>query len=629
MVRAFFNGQELPKYVTHTNLVLLPKKNEVTTFSDLRPIILSNFTNKIISKVIHERLVGFLLNIISEEQARFVKGRSIVENVLLTQEIITDIRLRTKAGPNVVIELDMTKVYDRLSWLFLTKVLRKMGFGERFIGLVFGIVSNNWYSVVVNGQPCGFFKSSRGVKQGDPLSPTLFILAAEALSRDATSLKLVMEVLTAYEEASGQLVNKSKSALYMHHSADVEVVTKVERITRIGRKEFHFTYLGFPIFYARRKMDYYQDLITKVMDKLQAWKGKLLSIGGSDGEGGWNVEKSMEILPEEFVVHILEKIKPPIMENTLDVPYWMLKTRGNFSVKSVWEYLRRRNDPTLAYKVIWVKGLPFKIAFFMWKVWKNKLPLDDFMRRLGYCMPSKCWYCIEPKEESLIHLFFTSHAAKIVWKYFLSRQGIRLEGLTLHQAITSCWTVQVLPRIKPIMQALPSCIIWELWKRRNNFKYGEAVLISRVIYQVSSSLQAIVRVRKPCLINVPHKWKDLLTMLENYTPRMKYDKVIWELPMVGWVKVNTDGASRGNPGRSSIGLCIRNDDGDLVYVLGREINAATNTKAEIVAILEALRICSAHNYMQVWLQTDSLLLKNIVEVLLYCGTSGGDLTALG
>ncbi|XP_016470893.1 uncharacterized protein LOC107793125 [Nicotiana tabacum] len=104
-------------------------------------------------------------------------------------------------------------------------------------------------------------------------------------------------------------------------------------------------------------------------------------------------------------------------------------------------------------------------------------------------------------------------------------------------------------------------------------------------------------------------------MLENYTPRLKYDKVIGELPIVGWVKVNTDGASRGNPGRSSIGLCIRNNDRDLVYALGREINATTNTEAETVAILEALRICSAHNYMQVWLQTDSLLLKNIVEGL--------------
>lgn len=151
MVSAFFCGHELPRFVTHTNLVLLPKRKEVNTFSDMRPISLSNFVNKIFSRVIHESLVGLLPNLISDEQSGFVKGRSIIENVLLTQEIITDIRLRTKVGPNVVIKLDMTKTYDRLSWLFLTNVVRKMCFDERFISLIFGIISNNWYSVLING----------------------------------------------------------------------------------------------------------------------------------------------------------------------------------------------------------------------------------------------------------------------------------------------------------------------------------------------------------------------------------------------------------------------------------------------------------------------------------------------
>ncbi|XP_075086274.1 uncharacterized protein LOC142168985 [Nicotiana tabacum] len=159
MVRAFFCGAELPKFITHTNFVLLPKKKNVATFSDMRPISLSNFSNKIISRVIHERLVELLPSLISPNQAGFVKGRSIVENILLTQDIIKDIRLRGKPS-NVVIKLDMAKAYDRVLWLFLTKVLRQMGFGEIFIDMIFRLVSNNWYSVLLNGQANGFFKSS-------------------------------------------------------------------------------------------------------------------------------------------------------------------------------------------------------------------------------------------------------------------------------------------------------------------------------------------------------------------------------------------------------------------------------------------------------------------------------------
>ncbi|XP_075077112.1 uncharacterized protein LOC142163864 [Nicotiana tabacum] len=187
----------------------------------------------------------------------------------------------------------MTKAYDRLSWLFLTKVLRKMGFGERFMGLVFGIISNNWYSVLLNGQPYGFFKSTRGVKQRDLVSPTLFILAAEALSR----------VLSEYEVASGQLINKSKSVVYMHHSAPKRVVNKVQRITGISRQDFPFIYLGCPIFYTRRKMDHYQGLITKVMDKLQSWKGKLLAIGGR----AILISHVLQSMP----IHLLSAVNPP------------------------------------------------------------------------------------------------------------------------------------------------------------------------------------------------------------------------------------------------------------------------------------------------------------------------------
>ncbi|XP_070029656.1 uncharacterized protein [Nicotiana sylvestris] len=262
--------------------------------------------------------------------------------------------------------------------------------------------------------------------------------------------------------------------------------------------------------------------------------------------GMWNVDKMFESLPENLAHHIVQNIRPPTESSQLDTPFWMLETRGHFTVKSVWDYVRRRANPRLACKMIWVKGLPFKISFFLWK---------------------KCW------------------------TYFLRRAGIALDGFSLHQAITKCWTTPVVPRLKPVLQALPACIVWELWKRRNSLKYGEAVSVSRVIYQVSSTVQALVQLKKPGL-RVPQKWLDLLTMIEQYTPRLKYDKVLWEFPSRGWIKVNTDGACRGNSRRSSIGFCIRDEVGDLIYAEGREISEETNNESEA---------------------TDSMLLKNIIE----------------
>lgn len=114
---------------------------------------------------------------------------------------------------------------------------------------------------------------------------------------------------------------------------------------------------------------------------------------------------------------------------------------------------------------------------------------------------------------------------------------------------------------------------------------------------------------------MPHRWQDLLSLLENYTPRLKFEKVIWEFSLEGWIKVNTDGTSRGNPGRNAIGFCLRDKAGDLRYAIGREITEGSNNETEVVATVEALRLCRALNYTQIWIQTDSVLLKNIIDGL--------------
>jgi len=124
VVQVFFKGATLPKSITHTNLVLLPKKDFPQSFSDLRPISLSNFLNKIISRLVHDRMEVLLPRLISQNQSEFVKGRNITENVLLAQEIVTDIRLRSKPD-NVIIKLDMEKAYDRVDWRFFIKVMEK------------------------------------------------------------------------------------------------------------------------------------------------------------------------------------------------------------------------------------------------------------------------------------------------------------------------------------------------------------------------------------------------------------------------------------------------------------------------------------------------------------------------
>lgn len=108
----------------------------------LRPISLRNFVNKIFSRLILDKLSIVVRKSISKNQSGFVEDRNTAENVLLTQEIIKYIGKRN-LHHNLLIKLDMAKAYDRISWVFLIKVLRKFGFSEVQIDLMWRLLSNN------------------------------------------------------------------------------------------------------------------------------------------------------------------------------------------------------------------------------------------------------------------------------------------------------------------------------------------------------------------------------------------------------------------------------------------------------------------------------------------------------
>lgn len=111
--------------------------------------------NKVISRILHDRLERYMPNLISANQSDFVKGRSISENVLVAHKIIGDIRKRSKVA-NVVIKLDMAKASDRVDWDFLIAVLNKIDFDKMFTAKIWRLIVNNWYSILINGQTCDF-----------------------------------------------------------------------------------------------------------------------------------------------------------------------------------------------------------------------------------------------------------------------------------------------------------------------------------------------------------------------------------------------------------------------------------------------------------------------------------------
>ena len=167
-----------------TFLTLIPKKENAFKVRDFRPISLLGSVYKIMAKVLTDRLSVVLGHLVSSPQNAFVKGRQITDSVLIANEIL-DSRLKDKL-PRVICKLDIEKAYDHVNWHFLLYLLERCGFSGKWYQWIHFCISTVSFSILINGSPEGFFGSTRGIHQGDLLSPLLFVLIMEALSRMMT-----------------------------------------------------------------------------------------------------------------------------------------------------------------------------------------------------------------------------------------------------------------------------------------------------------------------------------------------------------------------------------------------------------------------------------------------------------
>ena len=169
------------KVFNATFLSLIPKSEGADVPGKFRPIALCNVIYKIIAKVIANRLKPLLPGLISPEQSGFVEGQQILDGIITVQEAIHS--LKCTRIPGMLIKLDIAKAYDKLSWEYLEKMLQAFGFCQEWVEWVMGLVSCPFFSILLNKSPTRLFSPSKGIRQGDLLSPFLFILDAEGLSK--------------------------------------------------------------------------------------------------------------------------------------------------------------------------------------------------------------------------------------------------------------------------------------------------------------------------------------------------------------------------------------------------------------------------------------------------------------
>ncbi|CAN1744197.1 LINE-1 retrotransposable element ORF2 protein [Linum perenne] len=320
-VRAFFDTAVLPTEWSDTNITLIPKIQNPDMLSQFHPISVANFRSKIISKILATRIKPFIPSLISELQAAFTGNRTIQDNVVVVHEAVHRLNLRKKGNDfSFLLKVDMLKAFDRVSWDFLFATLTVMGFSDIFVHWIREILTSVRFNVLVNGGQSGFFHPTRGLRQGDPLSPFLFIVVSNVLSflmttaveeggikgmrltprcpvlhhilfaddtvlcgkATVTEAQRMKSILDMYCCLSGQAVNETKSAIHFSANTPSGIKNEVTRVFGVNSNINLGKYLGLPLEWGRSKVEALHFLVERMQNKSHSWKSLLLSQAGRE-----------------------------------------------------------------------------------------------------------------------------------------------------------------------------------------------------------------------------------------------------------------------------------------------------------------------------------------------------------
>ena len=167
-------------HLNDAHVILLRKKEQPELIRDFRPISLIHSFGKLVTKCMANRLAEVLDQLVQNNQIAFIKGRSLHDNFRNVQ--LTCKALHRARRSCILLKVDIARAFDSVDWVFLLKVLSHMGFGQRWRDWMSAILATASTRILLNGQPGRRICHARGLRQGDPLSPMLFVLVMEALS---------------------------------------------------------------------------------------------------------------------------------------------------------------------------------------------------------------------------------------------------------------------------------------------------------------------------------------------------------------------------------------------------------------------------------------------------------------
>ncbi|KAL0804295.1 hypothetical protein Bca101_096785 [Brassica carinata] len=484
-VKSFFTTSVLPRQVNATVISLIPKVPGADKLSDFRPISLCNTVYKVISKIIASRLQDLTPDIVQRNQVGFVKGRILSENVLLASELVSDFN-KEGTVTRGCLQIDITKAYDNVDWRFLFNVLEALELPQNLRNWVRVCVSSPHYSIALNGELAGFFPGKKGLRQGDPISSSLFVIVMDLLSKqldraalahqfiphpkaidplvthlsfaddmliffngDSDSLEGILRILQSFYLNSGLGLNLAKSSLFLD-GGNAEILKQMADRFGLASGSLPVKYLGLPLMPNKMNRRDYQPLIDKVIKRISSWTNRHLSFAGR-----LELIKSVLYTSARSAKVSWDSVCTPKKVGGLGLRRLQYANQV-FSLKLIWLLFAGTGSLWVAWvKSYVIEGRPFWTTDFTgigsW-IWRRLVKLRDLARPFLICQVrsgnlASFWHDNWTGLGPLIHL--------------TGANGPRVSGLsielTVNQAASrGAWSV---PRGRhPILLLLRACL---------------------------------------------------------------------------------------------------------------------------------------------------------------------------
>ncbi|XP_074278315.1 uncharacterized protein LOC141601908 [Silene latifolia] len=481
-------------------------------------------------------LALILPDIISKNQGAFVKGRSILENILICQDLVR-LYHRGNASPRCMFKLDLQKAYDSIEWAFVDQMLGALMFPEKFRQMIMTCITTSSFTLNINGAQFGYFKGRRGLRQGDPISPLIFCICMEYLTR-------IMDFATRKWYFRFHPLCKSLKLTHLLFADDLLMFSKVTdslktdiiQVSGYQEGKLPFKYLGIPIQPGRLNKADCSVLVEKIVSKIRGIGARKLSYADynraplvswhdvcfSKKEGGlgiqnagvWNVASVSKLVHWLYtkadrlwvlwIDHVYMKgtawvnYQPPpdsnwnwrnicrvrgLLEGGYQGNTW-IAFPGGYTVSAGYHWMQGSHPPVLWYKDVWDNWLLPKHSFIAWLIQKKALNTICKLHRIGICLTDRCILC-EVGEETHDHLFDECVYSSRVIAGVEERFHISFTGSTQFYSKLRRKTCRMARMVTFYM----------IWQERNNCRLTLQIsrpetLVSRISQQVHNRLVA-------------------------------------------------------------------------------------------------------------------------------------------